>query len=172
MGVEEIRSLLLDLVAVDDDMGAGPVADVQKACAIIEDMTAGKARRLIASSGCGPCLQVFMSDGWSTDIRIQYSSFVGKIRVTRTGRLRTEFCMQRSVIKAKIGQHMQCVIVMARPRCLGSKKCADLWSAATDFQPMLKLAGHRGISLSVYLQDGLFAKPFAKRMFARHDLFV
>ena len=36
---------------------------------------------------------------------------------------------------------------------------------------MLKLAGHSGISISVYLQDGLFAKPFGKMMRARHELF-
>ena len=36
---------------------------------------------------------------------------------------------------------------------------------------MLKLAGHTGISISLYLQDGPFAKPFGKLMRARHGLF-
>ena len=171
MSVEEIRVLLIDLVAVDEDMGDEQVADVQKACAIIEDVTADKARRLISSARDKACLQVFMSDGWSTDIRTRDVSFVGEVRVTRTGRLRTEFAMQRAIIIAKVGNEIQCVVKIARPRCLATKKCADLWAAATDFAPMLKLAGHSGVSISVYLQDGLFAKPFAKRMLARHDLF-
>ena len=98
--------------------------------------------------------------------------FVGKASVTRTGRLRTELAMQRSIIKAK-DQHgeMQCVVVLARPRCLAGKTCADLWAAATDYFPMLELLGHSGISLSVYLQDGLFCKSFALRMARRHDMF-
>ena len=37
--------------------------------------------------------------------------------------------------------------------------------------PMLKLSGHTGISITVYLQDGLLAKPFGRRMQARHKLF-
>ena len=36
---------------------------------------------------------------------------------------------------------------------------------------MLKLQGHLGISITIYLQDGLMAKPFGKRMQARHKLF-
>ena len=168
----DIRSMVVDLAAVGDDMDPEQVQCVHKTCAIIEDMTMDKAKRLVSSAGDKACLSVFQSDGWSTDIRTRDSSFVGKVSVSRTGRLRTEFAMQRSIIKAK-DQHgvMNCVVVLARPRCLGGKKCADLWSAAIEFFPMLKLLGHSGISLSVYLQDGLFAKPFAKRMLGRHDMF-
>ena len=44
MGVGAIRSLLIDLVAPDDDMGPRQVADVQRACAIVEDMTSSSVR--------------------------------------------------------------------------------------------------------------------------------
>ena len=172
MSVEDIRGLLRDLTAVGTDMDPDVVADMQKTCAIIEDMTAQKAKRLVEAAGHNACLSVFQSDGWSTDVRTKDKSFVGNVVVTRTGRLRTEFAMQRSILKAKdqFGE-VQCAVVIARPRCLGSKKCPDLWSAATEFFPMLKLLKHPGISLSLYLQDGLFAKPFAKRMLGRHDMF-
>ena len=36
---------------------------------------------------------------------------------------------------------------------------------------MLKIAGHSGISITCYLQDGLFVKPFGQRMRARHAVF-
>ena len=171
MGVEEIRALVSDLLALDTDMDTAQVVDIQKCCAIIEDVTNNGARRLISSCGGRACLQVFMSDGWATDIRSQDASFVGDIRVSRTGRLRTEFVLQRVIVKCMTGDEVQCVIKVARPRCLASKKCADLWSAACDFQPMLKLIGHVGVSVSLYLQDGFIAKPFGRRMLARHDLF-
>ena len=58
-----------------------------------------------------------------------------------------------------------------RPRPLAEKKCYDIWTAACDHTPMLKLAGHKGISIALYLQDGLFSKPFGKMMRARHGLF-
>ena len=46
-----------------------------------------------------------------------------------------------------------------------------MFSAACDHCPILKLSGHKGISVQVYLQDGLFAGPFGKRIQARHNLF-
>ena len=145
---------------------------VHKSCAIIEDLTMEKAKRLVIDSGDRPCLHCFMSDGWSCDIRNQDRDFVGKVSVSRTGRLRTEFAMERSIIKAR-DQHgeMKCVVVVARPRPLAGKKCLDLWVAGTEFFPMMKLIGHSGISVSVYLQDGLFAKPYARHMKGRHDMF-
>ena len=61
--------------------------------------------------------------------------------------------------------------MIGRPRPLLQKKCVDLWAAATEFAPMVKLIGHAGVSVSVYLQDGLFSGPFGRRMAARHLLF-
>ena len=58
--------------------------------------------------------------------------------------------------------------MLGRPRPLLQKKCVDLWAAATEFAPMVKLIGHAGVSVSVYLQDGWFSGPFGRRMAARH----
>ena len=66
---------------------------------------------------------------------------------------------------------MQIAMNIERPRPLASKKCADIFSAACDHVPLMKLAGHKGISIFLYMQDGLFALPFGKRMRARHNLF-
>ena len=79
--------------------------------------------------------------------------------------------MQRSIVKTRVGSDVAMAIKMERPRMLASKKCVDVWSAACDNFPLFKLAGHKGNSLSVYLQDGLFSVPFAKRMHSRHSLF-
>ena len=171
MDVEQIRALIVDLSAVGTDFDKLGLKSLHRACSIIEDITSAKVTRLINSAGRKPVLQVFMSDGWSTDIRARDDSFVGQVRVTRSGRLRTEFVLQRVIVKCRVGDEMRLAIKIARPRCLATKKCIDLWSAACDFQPMLKLMGHAGVSISLYLQDGLFAKPFGNRMMARHDLF-
>lgn len=74
------------------------------------------------------------------------------------------------MVKAAVGGQMHLSIKLERLRPLTSKKCVDIWSAACDHAGMLKLQGHTGISLTMYVQDGLFAKPFAARMKARHTL--
>ena len=75
------------------------------------------------------------------------------------------------IVKAKINSNMEMAMNIEKPRPLAAKKCNDIFSAACDHCPLLKLAGRKGISVSVYLQDGLFAAPFGKIMMARHNLF-
>ena len=70
-----------------------------------------------------------------------------------------------------MNQEMKMAMKIERPRPLAAKKCNDIFSAACGHCPLLKLHGHKGISISVYLQDGLFAVPFGKRMKARHNMF-
>ena len=155
MGVDEIRALVSDLVSLDTDMDAAQIADMKKCCAVIEDMTNDATRKLVSSCGGRAVLQIYMSDGWATSIRAQDSSKVGDARVSRTGRLREEFVLERVIVKCMSGDRVECAIKLARPRILGSKKCSDLFSCAICFQPMLQLMGHTGVSISVYLQDGL-----------------
>ena len=122
-------------------------------------------------AGSRASLQVFQSDGWSTDSRTRIHSQSVGVDVARVGRLRTEFVVQRTLVKAAVGGEMHLGIKLERPRPLTTKKCVDIWPAACDHACMLKLQGHTGISLTVYVQDGLFAKTFAARMNARHTLF-
>ena len=87
------------------------------------------------------------------------------------GRLRTEFIVQRTIVKAMVEGNMELGMKIERPRPLAAKKCNDIFSASCDNCPLLKLSGHKGISISVYLQDGLFSAPFGKRQLARHNMF-
>ena len=87
VGVEEIRSLLSDLVSLNTDMDVVQVADIKTCCAIIEDI-GGRA-----------CLQIYISDGWATLIRAHDASKVGDARVSRTGRLREECALERVIVK-------------------------------------------------------------------------
>ena len=103
-----------------------------------------------------------MSDGWSTDIRKRASESSHGVSVQKTGRFRTEFLIQRIIVKAVVNQEMKMAMKIERPRPLAAKKCNDIFSAACDHCPLLKLQGHKGISMSVYLQDGLSAVPFGK----------
>ena len=80
MDKEDVRGLMMELCAVGTDFDQMKVEELHKACAILEHMTSFKARDIIKSAGTRPVLQVYMSDGWCTDIRAQDTSFVGKVR--------------------------------------------------------------------------------------------
>ena len=90
------------------------------------------------------------------------------MHVSRNSWLRTEFVVQRTMVKARVGLGIQ----LERPRPLATNKCSDVWSAACDQVAMPKLEGQTGISMTVYLQEGLFAKPFGNGMRARHALLL
>ena len=171
MDIDGIRQLMQQLCSTDIDFDLDGLQQLHRACAIIEDITAAQCKSVISSAGDRPCIQMFQSDGWSCDMRSRFRAGTGDVAVQRTGRLRSEFVVQRSIVKALVGTEMLMAMKIERPRPLLTKKCIDVWSAATDHAPMLKLAGHRGISISLYIQDGLFSKPFGKMMRARHILF-
>ena len=171
MEVSDIRSMAQVLQSTDLDLDDEFLQLMKKTSVCIEMITAERCRGIVRRAGGRACLQIFQSDGWSTDMRTWYRSRSEGVDVSRVGRLRTEFVVQRTMIKAAVGGQMELGIKLERPRSLWNKKCVDIWSAACDHAGMLKLQGHTGISLTMYIQDGLFEVPFAKRMKARHSLF-
>ena len=171
MEASEIKDLMQELISTAVDLSEDQMTTLHRCCTIIEEITNDSCKEIIRMSGERPCLQVFMSDGWSTDIRTRASESSHGVSIQRTGRLRTEFLIQRLIVKAVVNQEMKMAMKIERPRPLAAKKCNDIFSAACDHCPLLKLQGHKGISISVYLQDGLFAVPFGKRMQARHNMF-
>ena len=171
MDRDQIRGMIEELRGTGTDLDTESLALMHKVCCIIERMTSDRCRNLVSMAGKRPVLAVFMSDGWSCDIRQRVRESAGDVVVNRTTRLRTEFILQRSMIKTLIGSDMHFAVKIERPRPLAEKKCNDIWVAANDHMAMLKLQGHKGISITFYLQDGLMAKPFGKRMQARHKLF-
>ena len=171
MDSADIKALMQELTSTAVDMSGDQLTDLHRACTIIEEITSFQCNQIISGCGDRPCLQIFMSDGWSTDIRTRFRESSHGLDVRRTGRLRTEFIVQRMIVKGVVNSEMQIAMKVERPRPLAAKKCIDIFSAACDHCPLLKLSGHKGISVSVYLQDGLFAAPFGNRMHARHNLF-
>ena len=171
MDTEDVRNLVQTLHGTAIDMDDQTLGQCIKTCHIIEQITSQHCRDVIARAGNRPCLLIFMSDGWSSDLRTTTVNSAGGVTVDRKHRLRFEFVMQRTIVKTVVDPEVVMGIKMERPRLLGFKQCADLWNAACDTCLLLKLSGHKGISVSVYLQDGLFSKPFGRRMVGRHASF-
>ena len=166
MELADVQSLLQELTSTAYDMDTGQLEALVRACTIIEDMCSQKCREIIRRAQHRPCLQIVMSDGWSTDIRQRFRATSGSVDVQRTGRLRTEFIVQRTTVKSVLDSEVCMGMKIERPRPLAANKCSDICSAACDHVPLLKLAGQKNISIALYLQDGLMAAPFGKMMIA------
>ena len=145
MEASEIKALMQELISTAVDLSEDQMTTLHRCCTIIEEITSDSCKQLIIMSGERPCLQVFMSDGWSTDIRKRASESSHGVSIQRTGRLRTEFLIQRTIVKAVVNQEMKMAMKIERPRPLAAKKCNDIFSAACDHCPLLKLQGHKGI---------------------------
>ena len=118
----DVQSLLQELTSTAYDMDTGQSEALVRACTIIEDMCSQKCREIIRRAQHRPCLQMFMSDGWSTDIRQRFRATSGSVDVQRTGRLRTEFIVQRTIVKAVLDSEVCMGMKIERPRPLAATK--------------------------------------------------
>ena len=92
-----IRDLLRQLASTDIDLDDQTKLAMRKCCYLLEKMTADRSRNIVKMAKDRPCLQVFMSDGWSTDLRSKFHSQSEGVHVQRTGRLRSEFVVQEDL---------------------------------------------------------------------------
>ena len=167
----EIQNLMSVLQSPSLDMDKDTVDSALKACAVVEDLCTERCRHVIKIAHKSPVLQVYMSDGWSCDMRSRQRTVHDDMQFINDSRMRIEFLVQRCLLKCKRGSDWHFAVKVQRPRPLATKKCADIWCAAAEFCPVLALSGHTGIGIHCYIQDGLFSKPFGKRMVARHSIF-
>ena len=69
MECDQIRAMMEELHCTATDMEPEVLSNLHRACSVIEIMKSDKCRNLVSMAGRRPCLAVFMSDGWSTDLR-------------------------------------------------------------------------------------------------------
>ena len=89
MDAEAIRSLLQVLQSTDVDFDDEHLKLLRNTCCVLEAMTAERHRSIVIMAGNRPRLQMFQSDGWSTDIRSRFESRSEGVHVSRICRLRT-----------------------------------------------------------------------------------
>ena len=130
MDSAEIQDLMAELQSVSLDMNDEQLSNAHRFGAVLEDLATERCREVIRAANKGPLLQVFMSDGWSVDMRSRVASEHDGVRVDRRGRMRTEFVLQRGILKCQRGDQWHIGVKIQRPRPLASKKCSDIWSAA------------------------------------------
>ena len=93
--------------------------------------------------------------------------------VTRRGKVLAEFLLQRGFVKAKGGKDRDQLALMFTDvlSCSAGKKTGNLFSAAAAFFPLLRKAGHLGISLQAHCMDRLQFSSLDKLLRQRNQAF-
>ena len=118
---------------------------------------------------------IYMADGWSSFIRKTNSAKVGQNNVTIRGKSRYEFLLERAVLHVKqedfnpVGRKL---MKFGPPVSLKhGKKALNIFTAMSEFSPLLRSFGHTGIAISVYLFDGGLVSPMQRHCQAWHSLY-
>ena len=138
---------------------------------------AAEVGRIVTSRAREPLLLAYLSDGWS---RLISDRLVRKgvnecssIRVTRNARLRHEFLLQRAILRTCDSDGRDsfkivcCPPIGLRHGCRG----VNVFTAARQFMSTLRGLGAEGITLNVYVQDGLLHSVLSRLFAGRHALF-
>jgi hypothetical protein len=117
-----------------------------------------------------PIMQVYMSDGWSTELMRSTAVHCDGVLAKRVGRFKAEFLAEKRILKTiSAAGEIGMVFFLKAPRLMEAKKGWDVFDASLE-EPFLRLQCENQICISVYLQDGLHAGSFLKRHRARHEL--
>ena len=92
MDTEAIRSLMQQLQNTDIDADEEFSKLMRLAAHLVETMTTGRCSNIACMAGARPCLQVFMSDGWCTDLRTWFGSSRDGVSVQRSADCERRLC--------------------------------------------------------------------------------
>ena len=120
-----------------------------------------------------PLVVAYMNDGWSTDIQtVEYVKVAGAPQMRVVGRQRSEFLLERSLIRTDaVGTDHELVIMLRPPRSLKwEKSAAHLFAAGASGCLQLRNRGFLGPLLLLILLDGNGCNPKqAKLLVGRHE---
>jgi hypothetical protein len=132
-------------------------------------------QRLVTQHVDEPILIAYINDGWGRMVsdRIVKKCEASFVHVCRNGRLRHEFLLQRAVIRIDTLDNKEIVkMIVAEPIGMRlGKRAVHVFTAACEFVGTLRQMGHCGVSLNVYLQDGLLHTALTRLFQARHELY-
>lgn len=120
-----------------------------------------------ACRGKKPLLAAYMSDGWSTDIKVTRSIAAGHKFFKRVSKTRAEFLAEKLLVRTFADSGDVATAILLWPATPLAGKCGiDVFAASLNrpFVPRLQTS----ITVSVYLQDGQHQASFLRNHKARH----
>ena len=134
------------------------------------------AETIRAQSRCErPVLMVYQCDGWSCQVRKDAIAVEGSHLIRRKTHFRHEFLIERGIVRTRSAGlqdepdtvHM----LFGAPRGLGLGTTSwNIYTACCDFMDLL-CAHHSGLSMTLYVQDGLLFEASLRLFKARHSLY-
>ena len=136
----------------------------------LEDALRNKVKENVAAYKHAPRLGMYSSDGWSSRVTSRTVEEVGPhIRVDHSGRIRLEFALGRCVVRQLRPSGKVALNILARkPRgmCAG-RRHGNFFQAAVELGQTLREFGAEGVSIQVFLLDGLHFQAFMRLMRGR-----
>ena len=153
----------------------GPL-EVRECEAIADAVTAWLKRHMetvVVEHVDRPILFCYMCDGWGSFVGRRTTRRQGEMVVQHYGRHREEYLLQRSVLRtlspSASGHQLMNLISPPRPLRLG-RGSWNIFVAAGEFFGTLRSLGHRGISVTVYLQDGALDESSLRKFRGKHEV--
>ena len=120
-----------------------------------------------------PIFFCYTCDGWSSFVDSRSSKRQAEVLVRRCGRHREEYLLQRGVLRTLSasdgGSQVVHLIVPPRPLRRG-RGSWNVFVAAGECWGTLRSLGHRGISVTVYLQDGALHESSLRKFRGKHEV--
>ena len=170
---EALRQSVLLYAKVGCKIESSEEASVFKIVEVLKHFFRQRALSLVREAGHQPLLYVYAADATSLLCRSESQSMLEGSLVRRRGRALLELLMQRGVLKtvSAAGVHSSATL-FAEPCPLTDGKTAwNLFAAASKFFPVLKSAGHRGISLTQIVADRAVMVPLQRTLHQREEAF-
>ena len=141
---------------------------------VLLQFSQAKVARVLETFPEAPIVFMHAADGWGVDIpqTVRFLAPNSGLKVTRAGKLRQEFLLQRGFLRRVRGDGShELIATMSYPRGLGTGRSAfHIQGAMMEWQPLLRQRGFRGPQATVYLLDGLSFDALSRRLLARHQL--
>eukprot|EP00928_Gymnodinium_smaydae_P100190 TRINITY_DN9770_c0_g3_i2.p1 TRINITY_DN9770_c0_g3~~TRINITY_DN9770_c0_g3_i2.p1 ORF type:complete len:527 (+),score=53.94 TRINITY_DN9770_c0_g3_i2:37-1581(+) len=173
--MDSFRQRYHELSAASKHLTNSAVFEVRQIDEAIQEVSRKKEFQMLKEHRRRPLLVQYMSDGWSCRVRERlHEGLEDYAHVTRSGRLRLEFLLQRGFFVGNCFSlaHAERVMVLGDPRALRQGRSAwNIFQARVEFFPLPRVAGHRGPLTNVYVFDGLHAETLSKRLHAFHEQF-
>ena len=155
--VAELEELTRYLAKATRVLTSDELTDAHRIGHVVETVLRHRADLTMRKHDGLPVMQVYMCDGWSAKVSSATVDRHEASVVFRRGHFRHEFLLQRGLRRFRQlnGDTEMCMIVGA-PRGLRYGKTSwNVLTSCCEFMGTPRACGHRGISLSIYISDGM-----------------
>ena len=160
----DLRDLVLSWTHVSHAVTKSMIHDMQRWMLILSDWQRGEIRSLLQNAADKPIVVCHMSDGWSAFVESrEVDTSPGAPRVVRAARTKKEFLIERGFVKHMAEGRIKTKFLVAPARPLDHGLSGwHIFASASEFLECGRLEGHRGLTFTLYVQDGLHYKGMGR----------